>query len=215
MNAVAENNLSTTAASTVYVIEDDAPTRDAVTELLSSTGARVRGFPNAEQFLAEFTPNGPACLVVDEQLPGMNGSDLLQSLARDRVQSPSVLVSGHATVPLAVSAMRSGAITVLEKPCADASLVEAVRQALQQDAARIERQRPQQDAKQRLSDLSDSEREVLQMVLDGTPNKQIASRLGVCVRTVESRRSKIYTAAQVKSVAELVRLCIAAGVVDN
>lgn len=203
------------AQKTVFVIEDDEAARDAMCELLSPGGLEVRSYESAEAFLEDFQPNGPSCLLVDERLPGMNGSELIRELTTRGVRTPSVLVTGHATTPLTVDVMRSGAITVLDKPCADTALWDAVQSALETDANRMAEEAPRSEARALLDELSDSEKQVLFMVLDGTPNKQIASRLGVCVRTVESRRSKIYQTTKVASVAELVKLCVTAGVIDG
>lgn len=213
----AENSLATKQSSpTVFVIEDDAAARDAMRELLQPGGLVVRAYESAESFLEDFNsnPDGPACLLVDERLPGMKGSDLVRQLAQRGVRTPTVFVTGHATTPLTVDVMRNGAAIVLDKPCPETALWDAVRSALDADAQRIAQEGPREEARRRLEALSDSERRVLQMVLDGTPNKQIASRLGVCVRTVESRRSKIYQTTKVSSVAELVKLCVAAGMVE-
>jgi FixJ family two-component response regulator len=215
MMKTANHSMNGRPHKTVYVIEDDHATRSAMCELLEPTGLKVRSYDSAEAFLAGMQPNGPSCLLVDEQLPGMRGSELLRQLSRDGIRTPSVLVTAHATTPLTVEAMRHGATTVLDKPCSDSSLQEAVQAALEADAQRLALEEPQKIARERLAELSSSEAEVLRMVLDGVPNKQIANRLGVCVRTVESRRSKVYQTARVNSVAELVRLCVAAGVVDK
>ncbi|TWT77682.1 Transcriptional regulatory protein FixJ [Posidoniimonas polymericola] len=198
----------------VFVIEDDAAARSAVCEMLEPKGLKVEAYGSAEEFLANRKPEGPSCLLLDDRLPGMRGSELLRRLAEDGVQTPAVLITGYATTSTTVDAMRHGAVSVLDKPCSDIALEEAVGAAIAADVLRREQEQPSRVAKERLSKLNDSEMEVLRMVLDGVPNKQIASRMGVCIRTVESRRSKIYSAAQVNSVAELVRLCVAAGVVD-
>ena len=197
----------------VYVVEDDSDTREALSELLSPS-AKVKSFASAEEFLNFTHANGPACLLLDEQLPGMSGSELLQRLHRDRRTLPTVFVTAYADTPLTVNAMRHGATTVLDKPCGDAALRRAVAQALNEDRARRQRDGARRQAADALAKLSDSEREVLRMVLDGTPNKQIARRLGVCVRTVEARRSKIYKMTGVTSVAGLVRLCLTAGFIE-
>ncbi|QDU88105.1 Transcriptional regulatory protein FixJ [Pirellulimonas nuda] len=127
---------------------------------------------------------------------------------------PSVLVTGFATTQLAVRAMRNGAITVLDKPPSDSSLRQAVVEALHTDSQRLASETIRSSAQAKIDRLSPSERQVLEMVLEGMPNKQIAGKLGVCVRTVEARRSRIYQSTDVGSVAELVRLSIAAGLVD-
>ncbi|MEM9187355.1 MAG: response regulator [Planctomycetota bacterium] len=199
---------------TVFVVEDDLDTREAITDLLSPSGVKVRSFGSAEEFLGRYSSNGPACLLLDERLPGMPGSELLRRLHADGIDLPTIVVTAYATTSYTVSAMRHGATAVLDKPCTEAILREAVSDALREDEKRRQREQAVVEAKQKLAELSDSERQVLQMVLDGTPNKQIARRLEVCVRTVEARRSRIYQTTGVNSVAELVRLCVAAGFID-
>lgn len=212
---VESSSVSPIADSTVFVIEIVPSARDVVRDLLQPNGCRIRSYISAEDFLTEFKPNGPACLLVDEQLPGMRGGELLRKLHHDGVRTPAVMVAESPSTPVTVEAMRHGAVNVLEKPCPEATLRAIVQSALEADAKRIEREKPARIARHRLEQLTPSEHEVLRMVLDGVPNKQIASRLGVCVRTIESRRSKIYQTAKVSSVAELVRFCVKAGVVDR
>lgn len=199
---------------TIYLIDGDEATRNAVQEMFEPSEARVRAFDSAESFLQEFVPEGPACLLLDERLPGLSGSQLLKQLSNDGVRTPAVIVTAHASTATTVEAMRHGALTVIEKPCSHSVLEAAVNNALEHDCRRIVAETPRRIAKERLGELSSSEIQVLEMVLDGVPNKQIASRLGVCVRTIESRRSKIYQTAKVSSVAELVRMCVTAGLVD-
>lgn len=199
---------------TVFVVEDDLNTREALSELLSPEGVKVRAYGSAEEFLSGFSPNGPSCLLLDERLPGMAGSELLRRLHQNGVSLPTVFVTAFASTPFIVEAMRHGATTVLDKPCTDNTLRDAVREALDRDKKRRERNAYATAAKAKLAELSESEQQVLQMVLDGTPNKQIARRLEVCVRTIEARRSRIYQTTGVNSVAELVRLCVAAGFID-
>lgn len=204
----------TTETYTVFVVEDDAATREALTELFSPSGVKVQTFRSAEAFLSGYSVEGTACLLLDEELPGMRGSELLRQLHSNSVSLPTIVVTAFATTPYTVNAMRHGAAAVLDKPCSDTVLRETVHQALQEESHRRQREANIEAARQKLANLTDSERQVLEMVLHGTPNKQIARRLEVCVRTVEARRSRIYQTTGVTSVAELVRLCIAAGFID-
>lgn len=205
----------TAATETVYLVEDDLDAREALAELLSPSGLRVRAFGTAEEFLSGFSGNGPSCLLLDERLPGMSGSELLRRINSNGVTVPAVVVTAYATTSNTVAAMRSGATAVLDKPCSDSTLRAAVRDALDHDHLRRRRDAARDAARRRFDTLSDGERQVLHLVLQGTPNKQIARRLNVCVRTVEARRSRIYQQAGVRSVAELVRLCVAAGMIDS
>jgi len=202
-------------SKTVFVVEDDLDTRESITELLAPAGVKVRTFGSAEEFLSGYSPNGASCLLLDERLPGMTGSELVRRLYKGGVDLPTILVTAYATTPMTVDVMRHGATAVLDKPCSGSLLQDAVSEALAKDLRERERRQAVATAKQKLEELTESERQVLQMVLDGTPNKQIARRLNVCVRTVEARRSRIYQTTGVNSVAELVRLCVAAGFVDS
>lgn len=199
----------------VWIVEDDAATRKSLMASLRELAGEVHAVASAEEFLEAFVDNQrPACLVVDERLPGMSGTELLSLLQQRHDARPAVVVTGYATTQLAVRAMRNGAITVLDKPPSDAALRQAVAEGLQLDAERIASQVVRSSARAKIERLSPSERQVLEMVLEGVPNKQIAGKLGVCVRTVEARRSRIYQSTDVGSVAALVRLSIAAGLVD-
>lgn len=199
---------------TVYIVEDDASTRDALMELIRPTGADVEAYATAEEFLANFRRQTPACLLLDENLPGLNGRELLRQLRDDGQEIPAVFVTACATTPMTVDVMRMGAVTVLEKPCCDNALRDAISQALEQDQRQYAAATARQEAAARIAELSPSEQEVLVQVLDGVPNKQIARQLGVCIRTVEARRSRIYKTMHVQSVAELARVCVAAKFID-
>ncbi len=202
------------ARGTVWILEDDRVTREGLAASLADLVSDIRPVESAEQFLELFSDERPACLVIDEQLPGMFGTELLSMLQVQGRELPSVLVTGFATTQLAVRAMRNGAITVLDKPPSEPTLRQAVTEALQKDTDRLASETVRTKAQAKIEKLSASERQVLEMVLAGMPNKQIAGKLGVCVRTVEARRSRIYQSTDVGSVAELVRLSIAAGLVD-
>lgn len=197
---------------TIWIVEDDSSVRASLTGLLADTAECVRACESGEQFLSAFDGSRPACLVVDERLPGISGTELLKMLANQGQSLPSVLISGFATTPLAVEAMRAGAVTVLEKPSSGPQLQIAVEEALQRDEAFVAASSRRQSAREKITRLGDNERMVLQMVFDGLQNKQIAGKLGVCVRTVEARRSRIYQTMEVSSVAQLVRTCIEAGI---
>ncbi len=158
--------------NTVFVVEDDLDTREAITELFSPEGMKVRTFGSAEEFLSGYTANGPSCLLLDERLPGMGGSELLRRLRDRGIHVPSIVVTAYATTPTTVAAMQNGATTVLDKPCSDSRLREAVVEALEAENRRLEQQAGVDRAKAQLAELSENERLVLEMVLNGTPNKQ-------------------------------------------
>lgn len=201
-------------SGTVFLVEDDRQTGDALKASLSATRP-IRTFSSAEDFLQNASSDRPACLLVDQRLPGISGNELLRRLWNDGRNLSTVLLTADADTPSVVEAMRHGAVAVLDKPCSEAALHDAVAKAIERDRQLAEKTQKRQAAADAITKLSDNEREVLQMVLDGIPNKQIARRLGVCVRTIESRRSKIYQTTGVNSVAELVRLAVTAGFIDS
>ncbi|MDA8745890.1 response regulator [Rubripirellula amarantea] len=207
--------VTTQTQETVYIVEDDASTRDALGELIRPTGARVEAFRSAEDFLKAYEPNTAGCLLLDQQLPGISGCELLRQLRSEGVPIPAVFVTAYASTSMTVDAMRMGAVNVLDKPCCDNELRDAIGLALAQDRKQLLRSANRRESASRLEQLSPSERQVLVQVLDGVPNKQIASQLGVCIRTIEARRSRIYKTMGVQSVAELTRACVAAGFVDG
>jgi two-component system, LuxR family, response regulator FixJ len=202
------------ARETVYIVEDDASTREALGELIRPTGANVEAYRSAEEFLQAYQHDTPACLLLDQRLPGISGCELLRQLRSEGIPIPAVFVTAYANTSMTVDAMRMGAVNVLDKPCCENELRDAIGVALAQDRKQLRRSSHRREAAARLEQLSPSERDVLVQVLNGVPNKQIASQLGVCIRTVEARRSRIYKAMGVQSVAELTRACVAAGFVD-
>lgn len=200
---------------TVYIVEDDASTREALGELIRPTGASVEAYRTAEEFLEAYQGSGSdGCLLLDYRLPGISGSELLRQLRSDGAPLPAVVVTAHASTSMTVDAMRMGAVNVLDKPCGESELRDAIGLALSQARKQRRRTAHRREAAARIEQLTPSEREVLVQVLNGVPNKQIASQLNVCIRTVEARRSRIYKTMGVQSVAELTRSCVAAGFID-
>lgn len=199
---------------TVYIVEDDASTRDALGELIRPTGAEVKTFRSAEDFLQAYERQSPGCLLVDQRLPGISGCELLRQLRSEGIPIPAVFVTAYATTSMTVDAMRMGAVNVLDKPCCENELRDAIGIALAQSRKQSRQSAARREAAARIEQLTPSERDVLVQVLNGVPNKQIASQLGVCIRTIEARRSRIYKTMGVQSVAELTRACVAAGFID-
>jgi FixJ family two-component response regulator len=174
-------------------------------------GLRAVEFPSAEDFLKAYTPSGPACLVTDVRMPGMSGLDLQSELQRRSITLPVVVITAFARTPLTVRAMQSGAVTMLDKPCNADELWDAIRKALARDVAERARSERREELHRRVASLSPAERTVMHFVIEGTPNKTIASELDVSLRTVENRRHSVLQKMQAGSVAELVRMAIEAG----
>jgi FixJ family two-component response regulator len=202
-------------APTVFVVDDDEQARASVCALVRSMGIRAQPFASAEEFLAADVADEPGCLVTDHRMFKMTGADLLEMLRERGIPLPVVVLTAYADTALAVRVMKSGAITLLEKPYEENALWDAIRNALALDA----QQRPQierrREIQRRLSTLTEKERQVLSLVVAGKANKAIAKELDVSVRTVENRRRDIFEKMEAQSVAELVRMVIEAEGADS
>jgi RNA polymerase sigma factor (sigma-70 family) len=197
--------------ATVFVVDDDSSTRELLAWLMKRHGLRTEVFPDARSFLASYRREMPGCLVVDLNMPGMSGLDLQQYLKEHGVLIPVLFLSGRADVPKAVKAVREGAIDFIEKPFDYKRVVALVEDCLRRDAqtrAQYERKRA---VCERLAQLTQREREVLELVVAGRMNREIAEQLDISIKTVEAHRAKIMEKLEVDSVAELVQATIAAG----
>jgi two-component system response regulator FixJ len=195
-----------TAAPTVFVVDDDPVVLNSEVALLTAQGYQTRCFLSAEQFLAEFDPETPGCLITDLRLKGMSGLELQRQLQERGASIPIVVVTGYADVPVTVRLMEQGAVTLLEKPYEPAQLVDAVERALRRDRDTRERLRRRRDLDQRLALLSEEERQVMECMLAGKPNKTISQQLSMSMRTVDRRRRGVLDKMKVSSVPELARL---------
>jgi FixJ family two-component response regulator len=198
----------------VHIVDDDPAARESVAAVVRSRGLKVQEYDSAEQFLKVERPSGPGCLLLDIRMPGMSGLELQTSLKAAGVRLPTVVITGFGDVATAVKAMQNGAITFLEKPCEQQQLWDALELALaqanQQQASTLRRQ----ELEQRFASLTESERTVLIRVMDGQPNKRIATEMDIGLRTVELRRSNIMRKTGATSLSELIRLAIEAGFPD-
>lgn len=196
----------------IYLVDDDAAVRDSLTVLLEVEGFRVAAFESAEAFLAAWTPALRGGLLLDVRMPGMDGLELLERLRRLGAELPVVVMTGHGDVPLAVRAMKSGALDFLEKPLGGPALLEAAQMLLSYDAEREDRRRDEGAAQERIAALTPREREVLEKLVLGQPNKVIAYELGISARTVEVHRGRVMEKMGAKSLSHLVRMALQAGV---
>ena len=185
--------------SKVFVVDDDDALRDSLRVLLGSAGLESEAFGSAEQFLAEYH-GAPGCLLLDVRMPGMSGLQLQAELAARKVRAPVVFMTGHGDVPMAVQAIKEGALDFIEKPYRDEDLLERVRRALEVDA---ERRR----AESALDALTQREREVLDQVLAGRTGRAMAEALGVSAKTIEFHRARIMQKLGVRTREELYRIC--------
>jgi two-component system response regulator FixJ len=193
---------------TVFVVDDDRQARESVCALVRSLGLRAESFASAEEFLASFTPDRAGCLVTDVRMLGMSGVELQQKLNEAGAPLPVIVLTAYARTPLTVKVMQQGALTLLEKPYEEDDLWDAIRRALAQDTNRRQQHEHVERIRGRLASLTDKEREVLDGIVAGKPNKNIARELDVSIRTVENRRRDIFAKTQTDSVAELVRMVI-------
>jgi FixJ family two-component response regulator len=197
---------------TIFVVDDDASLRKSLGRLLKSAGHLVEAFASADEFLRRDHYEGLGCLVLDVQMPGLNGIELQSALAEKEYGLPIVFVTGHGDIPMGVRAMKSGAVDFLPKPFNDDALLKAIDQALDRCRQERETRAEAADIRSRLATLTPREREVLAHVVTGKLNKQIAADLGAAEKTIKVHRGRVMQKMKVRSVAELVRIAEKAGV---
>jgi two-component system response regulator FixJ len=197
----------------VHVIDDDEAMRESLAFLLGAVGMEVRTYESALGFL-DVAPNAEAgCVITDVRMPGLSGVDLLRRLRELKLGIPVIVITGHGDVPLAVEAMKIGALDFLEKPFDDEVLLASVRSALNQLDQDQRRQGERNEIERRLAALSNRERDVLEGLVSGHANKQIAYDLGISPRTIEIYRANLMTKMQAASLSDLVRMALITGIV--
>jgi FixJ family two-component response regulator len=190
----------------IFVVDDDASVREALGNLLESVGFDTRLFGSTEQFRGASRPDTPSCLVLDVRLPGANGLEFQQSLQRAGIFIPIVFITAHGDVPMASRALKAGAVEFLMKPFQKEELLAAINQALERDRAQRIKQAELAILQSRFEDLTSREEEVLEQVVSGFTNKEIANRLGISEVTTKMHRGQVMRKMNAASVADLVRM---------
>lgn len=205
-------NSAKEAESVVFVVDDDAPFREAVSSLIRSVGLQVRCFQTAQEFLDSEYLDVPGCAVLDVRLPGLSGLDLQREVAARGITLPIIFITGYADVPMIVCAMKAGAMEFLTKPFRDQDLLDAIQQALER-AREIHQQREHTAAlRRRFDELTPREREVMSLVVAGLLNKQVADELSISEITVKLHRGQVMRKMLANSLPELVRMAVRLGV---
>lgn len=196
----------TSQTPTVFVVDDDLSVREALSSLIRSVALNVETFASAREFLQHPPPSGPTCLILDVRMPGLGGLDLQHELAKTGIQVPIIFLTGHGDIPMAVRAMKAGAIEFLSKPVRDEDLLDAIRQALAQDAVSRKERARVEEIRERYNTLTPREREVMARIVKGALNKQVAIELGIAEITIKVHRHNIMRKMQARSLVELSKM---------
>jgi FixJ family two-component response regulator len=192
--------------SIVYVIDDDRSVREAIESLIRSVGTTVKTFASAQEFKATARPNVPSCLVLDVRMPGLSGLDLQRELVDGGLRIPVIFITGHGDIPMSVRAMKAGAVEFLTKPFRDQDLLDAISEAIESDRAERLQLAEITEFQRRFEQLTPREREVMDLVVQGLLNKQIAVNLKISEITVKLHRHQVMEKMKAQSLADLVRM---------
>jgi FixJ family two-component response regulator len=195
---------------TVFVVDDDQAMRNSLKWLIESIGMKVETYASADAFIEGYYPGRSGCLLLDVRMPGMSGLDLQEHFLRENIRIPIIIITGHGDVPMAVRAMKAGAVDFIEKPFNDEMLLDSIRNALTLDQELRNEQAQRAEIAARLAHLTPRELEVMGMVTSGQSNKEIATRLGVSAKTVEAHRARVMDKMHADSLADLVKMAMLA-----
>jgi FixJ family two-component response regulator len=196
----------------VFVVDDDASMRGAVSNLIRSVGFQVEAFTSAQEFLASTRPDTPCCLILDVRLPQVSGLDIQAELTKAQIHIPIIFVTGHGDVPMSVKAMKAGAVEFLTKPFRDQDLLDAVKVALERSRVSRTNEKAISELKTKFQTLTPREQQVMAWVTGGYLNKQIAAEIGVTEITVKVHRGNVMRKFGTKSLAELVKMADILGI---
>ena len=200
------------AASVVFVIDDDASVRDAISSLIQSVGLRTEVFASVSEFLAHKRSSTTSCLILDVRLPGVSGLDFQSELAKANAEIPIIFITGHGDIPMTVKAMKAGAVEFLTKPFRDQDLLDAIQVALERARMKDETERVVSDLKRKFGTLTPREQEVMARITGGLLNKQVAAEIGVSEVTVKVHRGNVMRKMAAKSFADLVGMADLLGI---
>ncbi|WP_137917368.1 response regulator [Hydrogenophaga sp. 2FB] len=198
-------NTPDTLSPTVHLLDDDEAVRDSLALLIGTVGLRVQAWSDPQAFLAQFDRDGIGAIVLDVRMPGISGLSVLDTLIEQGVGQPVIMLTGHGTVDMCRRAFKAGAAEFLEKPVNDEALLEALQNAVRQHVRSRQRQEADRAARERYAQLSEREREVLGLIVEGLTNKEIGRALGLSPRTVETHRANLFAKLQAPSLAQLIR----------
>ncbi|KPW98006.1 MULTISPECIES: response regulator transcription factor [Pseudomonas syringae group] len=196
---------SQTEEPIIYVLDDDLSVRSSLEDLLASVGLRSMLFGSTREFLDTPRPDAPGCLILDIRMPGMSGLDFQEHMARSGISLPVIFITGHGDIPMSVRAMKAGAVEFLTKPFRDQDLLDAIQQGLAQDRSRRQSAAVGAELQRRHASLNLGEQQVMELVVSGLLNKQIAARLNVSEITVKVRRGSVMRKMEADSLADLVK----------
>jgi FixJ family two-component response regulator len=192
--------------SIVYVVDDDASSRQSLEFLIRASGYTVRAFSSSKDFLASARPEIPACLVLDVRMPGLTGLELQGELAKRGVRLPIIFITGHGDIPMSVQAMKAGAMEFLTKPFREDNMLRAITLAIDKDRVAHRERLEMAELRRRHARLTPREREVMASVVTGLLNKQVAAELGASEKTIKAHRAKVMQKMEAASLADLVRM---------
>lgn len=192
--------------TTVFIVDDDAAIRDSLSLMIEQENIAVQAFDSAETFLAAYQPEYPSCAIVDIRMPGMDGIELHQALLKRNILLPIIFLTGHGDIPMSVQAMKAGAVDFLTKPVTREKLLISIRAAIQKSERLLSENANHQEALLHLASITDRERDVMLLAVQGHPNKHIARQLGISHRTVEIHKSKIMQKTGAINLLDLARI---------